>query len=643
MTKAQPPNGAADPADDAGTLARDRPDGPAADSGVAVRAVPSPSVDDEQEQLPRMLAGRYRLEQLIARGGMGRVYLGTQLPLGRRVAVKVLRVAVDEELGRRFFLEASICAKLQHRHIVTVHDYGETDSGELFMVMEYLDGEPLSAITARNRLAPLRVIDIMLQVARALRAAHREGTVHRDLKPGNIMLLRDAEHGEDLVKVVDFGLVKVFQPSAEHRPESDLTRAGSLLGSPRYMAPEQILGETVDARTDVYSFGVVLFTLLAGRAPFVGGTRGTVEVLNQHLRDAVPRMRDVVGDESLGPAEAGLQAIVERCMQKSAMDRYPSMDEVIVDLRNALVVAGGASALDSLSLSRELAISGAFRVPMIKSGSAPPGDPAKTPVRGEASASFGIASGVPSAGTASAPPPSTSASFGLDASRLSSPPSSSSRAKLAVLGAAIVLGLVAGIVYVTRTKSSGSTSSSDERTDTAVTDTPRAAPRESLVRLGSSPPGAEVYLGGERLGTTPMTHRMARGSDGETRPFVFRLPGHVEATVAAAVDRESVDVLAHLVREATGSPATTPPSTTAARPAANDDATASAADPPSRGGTRFRRVRSGRPQAPASSPVAQTPPPAPAQQPDPPRRPALPDRGVRVVDDQPGRRVPVVD
>src|SRR5262245_4263213 len=235
---------------------------------------------------------------------MGRVYQATQMPLGRKVAVKVLAhrgdVAADPQFVRRFFLEAAVCARLQHPNIVTVHDYGEDDDGGLFMAMELLDGEPLSTVIKRDGALPIdRALSIALQAARALREAHARGVIHRDLKPGNIMLLHGKdEESSEMVKVLDFGLVKIFEADGEPIPkdlaELDLTRAGILLGSPRYMSPEQVKNEPLDPRTDIYSLGVIVYHMVSGRAPFNGKT--SIDIMHAHLHDTPPPL-DGVPDE----------------------------------------------------------------------------------------------------------------------------------------------------------------------------------------------------------------------------------------------------------------------------------------------------------------------------------------------------------
>ncbi|MCK6548556.1 protein kinase [Myxococcota bacterium] len=301
-----------------------------------VRMVSESSVPDSL--VGTMLAGRYRIDRVVARGGMGRVYSATQLPLERRVAVKVLApksdTTSDPHFVRRFFLEASVCARLSHPNIVTVHDYGEADDGLLFMAMEYLDGPTLATvIKEEGALAPERVLSIAMQVCRGLREAHGRGIVHRDLKPGNIILLRSAdEDTSELVKVLDFGLVKVFEPEpdaggtgslARDLADFDLTRAGIMLGSPRYMSPEQIRNEPLDPRTDIYSLGVILYQMTSGRAPFNGKT--SVDILHQHMHQA-PAPIDGCAPE--------LAAVIFRCLSKAREERYSSINELLRDLKS---------------------------------------------------------------------------------------------------------------------------------------------------------------------------------------------------------------------------------------------------------------------------------------------------------------------
>jgi serine/threonine-protein kinase len=274
----------------------------------------------------RTINERFRLTSLIARGGMGRVYRAEQAPLGRICAVKVLdRSSVGEiggALDKRFRLEATVTSRLNHPNIVTVFECGWTDDNIHYMAMEYLAGRTLGgAIRAVGRLPEGRAVHIARQTCRALREAHAAGVVHRDLKPTNVFLL-DRDDELDFVKVLDFGLVT--EVASERREE--LTEKNLLLGSPRYMAPEQIRGERVDARTDVYALGIVIYEMITGRVPFAGP--GSAKILTAHLNEAAAPMR---GTHGANPSPA-LEAVVNRCIEKSPGGRFRSMAEVLAAL-----------------------------------------------------------------------------------------------------------------------------------------------------------------------------------------------------------------------------------------------------------------------------------------------------------------------
>ena len=250
------------------------------DSGVAscpadgTAMMPTPGV-------PRVLDGKYRLEQLLGRGGMGAVYRARDMRLDRLVAVKLVRAELigDPEARRRFRREAQIVARLQHPGIVAVFDYGTLPDGAAYLVMELVRGEDLRRVLVREgRLEPARAWRILSSVCAAIEAAHRQGVLHRDLKPENILL--PGEDGE--AKVLDFGVAKVI---AMDRREDTIAAAdaatlvtveGSILGTPAYMAPEQLRGQTPDARTDVFSLGVIAYEMLTGELPFGRGSLAEV-------------------------------------------------------------------------------------------------------------------------------------------------------------------------------------------------------------------------------------------------------------------------------------------------------------------------------------------------------------------------------
>jgi eukaryotic-like serine/threonine-protein kinase len=279
--------------------------------------------------LGQIIGDRYRIERLIARGAMGHVYAATQLDMDRPVAIKILSLrdeAANDRYRRRFHREASIASRLSHPNIVTVYDYGETRARDLFMVMERIPGRNLRMLLEEEkRLFPRRALSIAIQIARALRKAHREGVMHRDLKPDNVMVQPD-EDGLDFVKVLDFGLVKVFDPEisgVDFQPE--ITRADAILGTPAYMSPEQAAGSAVDGRTDLYALGVMLFQMIAGHPPFQAAN--PIVLINMHVLKPAPRLTELVPSCPIAIAE-----IVDRCLRKTAAERHASVDELLAEL-----------------------------------------------------------------------------------------------------------------------------------------------------------------------------------------------------------------------------------------------------------------------------------------------------------------------
>ena len=265
---------------------------------------------------PRTFSNRYELTHLIARGGMAQVYLAHDRLLDRPVALKVLfpELSVDLAFVERFRREAQAAANLAHPNIVQVFDWGE-DNGSYFIVMEYVEGRSLSAMLRQSpRLHPTEAAEIAAKVAAGLAYAHRRGVVHRDVKPGNILLTPAGE-----VKVTDFGIARAVNT------EDSLTQVGSVMGTAAYFSPEQAEGLTVDARSDLYSLGVVLFEMLTGRTPFMGDS--PVVVASKHVREQAPLAR------SINPSvPVPLEAIVSMAMAKAPSERYQSAEDFRADL-----------------------------------------------------------------------------------------------------------------------------------------------------------------------------------------------------------------------------------------------------------------------------------------------------------------------
>jgi serine/threonine protein kinase len=274
-----------------------------------------------------MIADKYRIERRLARGGQATVYLASQLPLNRPVALKILSppsadMTVEEctAFEQRFLLEARTLAALDHPNIVTVFDYGEIGDGRFYLAMEYIDGKRFLDLLRDGRLDPSRAVDLTMQVCRALRYAHKHGVVHRDVKNSNV-LVRIDDNGREQVKVVDFGLVKLA------RVDTSITQTGMILGSPHFMAPEQATGDGVDHRVDIYATGVLLYCGLTGEYPF-DGPHATA-IITAHMTRTAPRFQAVVPEARIAEE---LEAIVTRCLEKQADQRYPSMEALIADL-----------------------------------------------------------------------------------------------------------------------------------------------------------------------------------------------------------------------------------------------------------------------------------------------------------------------
>ena len=271
-----------------------------------------------------VIAGRYLVRHRLGGGGMGEVYLAEHVRMGRPCALKVMRpeLAADADAVGRFHREAANASRVSHRNVAAVHDFGETEAGLIYLAMEYVEGEPLRALLERERaLSPSRALAIVAQVADALDAAHALGIVHRDLKPDNVMVARERDGG-DLVKVVDFGIAKAGGGDAQQ-----VTRTGRNVGTPEYMAPEQLAGDPADARADVYALGLMACVLLTGQPPFEAETRQDTLV---HRLTTPPRRLAALRPEVAWPAAA--QAALDRALERRPRDRYARAGELARDL-----------------------------------------------------------------------------------------------------------------------------------------------------------------------------------------------------------------------------------------------------------------------------------------------------------------------
>ncbi|WP_408889322.1 protein kinase domain-containing protein [Myxococcus faecalis] len=476
--------------------------------------------------LGRVLNERFRILETLGAGGMGRVYKAVQAPLDRLVALKVLNPHYNDEgkdpgFQKRFFLEASVTAKLRHPNTVTVIDYGKTDDGIYYIAMEYLDGLTLGQLL--TQVGPLpwaRALNITQQIARSLREAHKVGLIHRDLKPANVMVLNQ-ETDHDIVKVLDFGLVKSFIGDADVPQDTSLTQAGIILGSPQYMAPEQARN-VADPRSDVYSMGVVLYQMLMGQPPFLAAQ--SIDVIVKHINEPPPAFGAVWASHGV-PAE--VEALVMKCLAKIPSERYQSMDEVLEAMRR---------------LSHVVGVSGVFSGPRLTgTGSGPRSGPISGPVNAAGSG------------------PSTMA---LDIA-VEEPAAKSGKGLLlpmAILGGAIVIGgglfAVAMMMREPKLKPLPANAVPTQAVAPKAPAAPAKAPPGStavavddelalaplvpgnapsvLFKIESEPMGARVRVGNRDLGVTPVTYKVRQDGEGRaSAELTFSMEGYQSLTVKA--------------------------------------------------------------------------------------------------------------
>jgi eukaryotic-like serine/threonine-protein kinase len=306
-------------------------DGTRLSTGTGEKKLPRvPSIPPDRDPLiNRVIQGRYKVLSQIGEGGMGVVYLAEHVEIEKMVALKVLRDDFSKrpELLARFKQEARSASRIGNQHIVDVTDFGQLDDGGVFFVMEYLQGKGLSEVIQNEVISLERTLSIVLQIARALNAAHKLGIVHRDLKPENVYLVENDE-SKDFVKILDFGIAKISDTDTEGQR---LTKTGMIFGTPEYMSPEQASGRPLDHRVDIYALGCIMFEMFTGQVPFDG--ESFMAVLTQHMFEPVPPIEEVNPEADVPEA---IKAVVYKAMAKDTEDRYGSMTELADDLERCI-------------------------------------------------------------------------------------------------------------------------------------------------------------------------------------------------------------------------------------------------------------------------------------------------------------------
>jgi len=453
----------------------------------------------------RVLDNRFEIKKFMTRGGMGRIYFAEQRPLGRGVVVKLLDVKNErtEEFRRRFFLEASLCARLSHPNIIRVFDYG-CDGEAYFIAMEHLKGRTLHDLIRHEApLEHLRIIGLMKQVCSALEEAHNHGIIHRDLKPANLFISEHGVHTE-FIKLMDFGLVKDLQLRA------DVTRTGHALGSPLYMSPEQITGDPVDPRTDVYALGVILFIMFTGRRPYKKGT--PMQVMMSQLHEPPPSFAEVNPEVSVSP---NLERLTLAAMRKSKPERLVSTMELLRGLRACELEIKG-----ELPIPLDLVVDhGLVRLP----------DEIDV-LLNETGWTGGSGSMVTQ--RHHFPDMPSAATFYSSGGQTEVMQRSRSWLWLVMAVSAMLTGILVVMITVLTVIVVGGPFA-----DTAQVSS--AAPATAAVRVSSKPSGAEVEHDGTFLGKTPLDLKLPEGAVWE---LDLRLPGHEHRRVRVNWETKELDV-----------------------------------------------------------------------------------------------------
>ena len=479
----------------------------------------------------QVIAGRFEVEKMLGAGGMGAVYRARQLSVDRLVALKVLKrdILDDQQAVRRFFLEAKATSRLSNPHTVTVHDFGQTDEGLLFIAMEYLDGFDLrERLRATGHIPASEAVAIIDSVAQSLDEAHQMEIIHRDLKPENIFLVRRGE-ADAFVKVLDFGIARAQSLTGD----KGLTTTGSIAGTPAYMSPEMVKGEKVGAAADVYAMGVILYEMISGRQPIDGST--PFMVMQRHLTETPSPLHEEL-DLSVVPKL--LSIFVQRCLEKDPALRPQNAKEFRIELARSYEgtptqpsislqdIEGSRHATDEVALlqtqrasSEQISaitdaglqataakiqpLSTQHRAAVVEATQA---EPSKAKLFGAIAAAMALVIGGVLAFSGD-PEPQKSAAVEVKSS-----PAETQEVKSDEAGAV--------------DKGTKAEARVEAKPEVKAPKAPEPAlPKEVSISVTSTPPGAEIRIGEKLLGKTPAMLKLARSQEAET--LTLNLDGHI--------------------------------------------------------------------------------------------------------------------
>jgi serine/threonine-protein kinase len=504
----------------------------------------------KEDMVGKVLADRYRIIKLLGEGGMGQVYEAQHVNINKRFAIKLLRpeIVANPEAVQRFRQEAWSASSIGHENIIEIDDFATLPSGSVYLAMEFLSGQSLAE---RMKVGPPldvgEALDIFVQVARGLSAAHDKGIIHRDMKPENVFLA--VRHNRTVVKILDFGIAKVSGAEGSH----SLTRTGAIFGTPHYMSPEQALGKALDLRSDIYSVGVIMYEVFTGKVPFEA--ESFMGILTKHITNEPKRPTEVAPTV---PPE--MEAVILKAMAKDPAQRYANMEELAHDLLDVMhiyaphmlsasgnipAVPGRTPSQPMRTPSAQMHVSTGSKPPMIVSGShqvsqrTPSGlqRPGATVMAGgQVRARSATPSGVPIAPMASgepgrAPLPSGYVStdnvsvmpYGQEPKRKSSTGM--------IVGAVLVLlaggGVAAFVVFRKPADPPPVAIVAPPPVEKPVV-APPAGPEMLSVIVDTEPPQAKMYKDGVRIAETPEEVKIEKG---KTIKLTLKKDGYLEETI----------------------------------------------------------------------------------------------------------------